>query len=70
MPVQVRPRYQQNEFVLHSRAGLDLQPELHDPWLDWLVQAVKEFDPMFDLETETACRLMLQPGIEFMKSRY
>ena len=55
---------------LHSRAELDIKPELYDLWLDRLVQAVKEFDPMFDMETETAWRHVLQPGIEFMKSRY
>lgn len=55
---------------LHSRKELDIRPELYDLWLDRLVQAVKEFDPMFDMETETAWRRMLQPGIEFMKSRY
>jgi hemoglobin-like flavoprotein len=55
---------------LHSRTGLDIKPELYDLWLDRLLQAVKESDPMFDMETETAWRRMLQPGIEFMKSRY
>jgi hemoglobin-like flavoprotein len=55
---------------LHSRAELDIKPELYDLWLDRLVQAVKEFDPMFDPQTETAWRRALQPGIEFMKSRY
>ena len=55
---------------LHSRAGLDIKPELYDLWLDRLVQAVQEFDPMFDPETETAWRRVLQPGTEFMKSRY
>ena len=55
---------------LHSRAELDIKPELYDLWLDRLMQAVKEFDPMFDLETETAWRRVLQHGTEFMKSRY
>lgn len=54
----------------HSRSELDIKPELYDLWLDRLVQAVKEFDPMFDMETEMAWRRVLQPGIEFMKSRY
>jgi len=54
----------------HSRADLDIKPELYDLWLDRLVQAVKEFDPIFDPETETAWRRVLQPGTEFMKSRY
>ena len=30
----------------------------------------RNFDPMFDPQTETAWRRALQPGIEFMKSRY
>jgi hemoglobin-like flavoprotein len=55
---------------LHSSAGLDIKPELYDLWLDRLLQAVKEFDPMFDPETETAWRHVLQPGTEFMKSGY
>jgi hemoglobin-like flavoprotein len=55
---------------LHSRAGLDIKPELYDLWLDRLVQAVQEFDPMFGPEIETAWRRVLQPGTEFMKSRY
>ena len=41
---------------LHSRAELDIKPELYDLWLDQLVQAVIEFDPIFDSETETARR--------------
>ncbi|MBI3374589.1 MAG: globin [Betaproteobacteria bacterium] len=54
----------------HSRAELDIKPELYDLWLDRLVQAVGEFDPMFDAEIEAAWRRMLRPGIDFMKSRY
>lgn len=55
---------------LHSRTELDIRPELYDLWLDRMVQAVSEFDPLFDAEIETAWRRVLQPGIEYMKSRY
>ena len=55
---------------LHSRAELDIKPELYDLWLDVLVRAVEEFDPLFDVQIGNAWRRMLQPGIEFMKSRY
>jgi hemoglobin-like flavoprotein len=55
---------------LHSRVGLDIEPALYDVWLDLLVQAVAEFDPLFDEETATAWRRVLQPGIDIMKSRY
>lgn len=55
---------------LHSHSGLDIRPELYDLWLDRLLQAVREFDPKFNADVETAWRRLLQPGIEFMKSRY
>jgi hemoglobin-like flavoprotein len=54
----------------HSRADLDIKPELYDLWLDRLVRAVRESDPMFDAQTEAAWRRVLQPGIDFMKSKY
>ena len=41
---------------------MDIKPELYDLWLDRLLQAVAEFDPLFDMETETAWRrVLLQP---------
>jgi len=55
---------------LHSRSGLDIGPELYDLWLERLLQAVEEFDPKFDAQVDTAWRHLLQPGIDFMKSRY
>ncbi|MCE9640090.1 MAG: globin [Betaproteobacteria bacterium] len=54
----------------HSKADLGIKPELYDLWLDRLVQAVREFDPLCNKETERAWRSVLQPGIDFMKSRY
>jgi hemoglobin-like flavoprotein len=54
----------------HSRAGLDIRPELYDLWLECLVAAVREHDPRFDADVERAWRAVLAPGIEVMKSRY
>ena len=54
----------------HGRAELDIKPELYDLWLDRLVEAVSEADPKFDAAIEVAWRRVLQPGIDFMKSRY
>jgi hemoglobin-like flavoprotein len=56
--------------ALHSRAGLDIRPELYDQWLECLIQAVRECDPVFGEETEQAWRRVMRVGIEFMKSRY
>jgi hemoglobin-like flavoprotein len=55
---------------LHSRTALAIRPELYDLWLDCLVQAVREHDRAFSGETERAWRTVMEPGIEFMKSRY
>jgi len=55
---------------LHSRRQLDVRPELYELWLDRLIQAVREFDPVFSGETEKAWRNVMRPGIEFMKARY
>ena len=55
---------------LHSRRQLDVRPELYELWLDRLIQAVREFDPLFSGETEMAWRNVMRPGIEFMRARY
>ena len=54
----------------HSRSGLDIGPHLYDLWLDCLIQAVRECDPLFGDETEQAWRRVMRAGIEFLKSKY
>lgn len=54
----------------HGRTALDIGPELYDLWLEQLLRTVEEFDPRFDPEIEKVWRRVLQPGIDFMKSRY
>ena len=54
----------------HSRSGLDIGPHLYDLWLDCLIQAVRECDPLFGEETERVWRRVMRVGIEFLKSRY
>lgn len=55
---------------IHSRRGRDIRPELHDAWLDCLIETVREFDPQFNPQIEAAWRKTLRPGIEFIKSQY
>ncbi len=55
---------------VHSKSQMDIKPKLYELWLDCLIQAVREFDPLFNEETERAWRNIMRPGIEFMKSRY
>ncbi|HUY31787.1 MAG TPA: globin [Pirellulales bacterium] len=54
----------------HSRKQLDIKPELYDLWLDCLIQAAKEFDPLFHGDTEMAWRVAMKEGIEFMRANY
>ena len=54
----------------HSRKALDIGPHLYDRWLDCLIQAARECDPLFRDETEQAWRRVMRVGIEFLKSRY
>lgn len=52
---------------VHSRGGHDVPEELYEVWLDSLIQAVREFDEEFSDEVELAWRLVLSPGITYMK---
>jgi hypothetical protein len=54
----------------HSRSGLGIGPHLYDLWLDCLIQAVRECDPLFGEETERAWHRVMRVGIELLKSRY
>jgi len=55
---------------VHSRGHMDIKPEFYDLWLDSLLQAVREFDPMLNEDIEAAWRQVLDYGIQFMKSKY
>ena len=55
---------------LHGRRELDIKPELYELWLDCLIRAVKDFDPLCNSETEKAWRNIMRAGIEVMKSKY
>jgi len=54
----------------HSRRERDVPTELYEVWLDSLIEAVREQDPLFTPEIELAWRVVLSPGIEYMKFRY
>jgi len=44
--------------------------QFNNLWLDCLIQAVKESDPDFTHEIESAWREKMLPGIQVMKSHY
>lgn len=53
---------------LHNKDNLDIHPEYYDIWFDCMLQAVKEFDSKYDEHIETSWRVMMAPGLEYMKS--
>ncbi len=56
--------------IRHNRRERDVAPELYEAWLDSLVATAREFDSGFDDELELAWRVVLAPGIAYMKFRY
>lgn len=59
-----------NTAKTHSKSGKDIRAELYEVWLDSLLQTVRQFDSEFDEETEIAWRVVLAPGISYMKTQY
>jgi hemoglobin-like flavoprotein len=53
---------------LHGKDNLNIPKDYYDIWLDCMIEAVEEFDPKFDEYIETSWRVMMAPGIEYMKS--
>ena len=54
----------------HSATGYNIQSELYDHWLDSLIESLKAFDPLFSEDAEIGWRMVLAPGIDFMKYNY
>lgn len=55
---------------VHDRSHRDIRPELYELWLEKLLEAARRLDEHFDDDDELAWRLVLRPGIEFMKFHY
>lgn len=55
---------------LHSARELNIKPYLYDLWLECLADTVKDYDPEFCDDVELAWRLVLSPGITYMKFGY
>ena len=62
--------YLERIATAHNHLGLDIKPEYYLLWLESLILAVSEFDPLFDDEVEQVWRRFLQTSIDFMISRY
>ncbi|HSP56757.1 MAG TPA: hypothetical protein VLO12_00455, partial [Halomonas sp.] len=54
----------------HGREHLDIPPHLYDLWLEALIETVRRFDDQYTDEAELAWRLVMAPGIVYMKFHY
>lgn len=54
----------------HSRADLDIPAWMYQPWVDCLIEALRESDPDFNPDIERAWRTTMLAGIEQMQSHY
>jgi len=55
---------------VHSKKSMDIHPELYQLWINCLLATLREYDPKFDETVELSWRIVLAPGIEFMKFHY
>ncbi|WP_150910753.1 globin [Marinobacter halotolerans] len=54
----------------HSAEALNIKPHLYDLWMECLIDTVRVFDPEYTDNVELAWRLILSPGITYMKFGY
>lgn len=54
----------------HSARGYNIVPALYDDWMESVVATVWQFDPECSDDIELAWRLVLSPGITYLKFKY
>ena len=54
----------------HSRRDLDIDPALYRPFIDALIDTVKQFDRECTPAIEASWRATVAPGVEYMKSKH
>ncbi len=55
---------------LHNRHERNIPPRMYDLWLDSLVEAVGTHDTTFNDDVNLAWRVLMAPGVAYMKFRY
>ncbi len=56
--------------VVHSKAQKNIEWHFYDDWLEALIATVREHDRKWSGSVEVAWRIVLAPGIAYMKSQY
>ncbi|KIL03922.1 globin [Pseudomonas sp. S5(2021)] len=54
----------------HSRARLDIRPELYDLWIDALLKTIRQHDGELQQQDLKAWHMVLNKGIDVIKAAY
>ncbi|MFP4560497.1 MAG: globin [Thiohalorhabdus sp.] len=54
----------------HSKAQMNIPPDLYDFWVDSMVEAVRRHDPELDAELEAAWKEVLTHGVDYVRAGY
>lgn len=54
----------------HSRRGLNIEPRFYPPFVDSLIETVKEVDPEYSPIVERAWRAAIAKGVAYMQAHY
>jgi hemoglobin-like flavoprotein len=54
----------------HSRRELGVDPSMYQPFIDALIDTVRDCDPQFTPAVESAWRRTVEKGVAYMKARY
>ena len=52
--------------IVHRKVN-SIENEMYDLWLDAIIETIKEIDPEYTHQDGLAWKIMLSPGMEFMK---
>ena len=53
---------------MHGKGKLDIPAKYYEFWLNYMLETLEKFDPKFDEYIETSWRVMMAPGIAYMKT--
>jgi hemoglobin-like flavoprotein len=56
--------------ISHNCSHYNIRPQLYDLWMETLIATLRRFDADCDDATELAWRLVMAPGIVYMKFHY
>lgn len=54
----------------HDRRHLNIEPRFYPPFVESLLRTIKETDPEFSPEIESAWRMAIVKGVAYMQSHY